>query len=221
MSSNPARIAVGNNSKLGKGFGNFNLPILETCPGATEMCRRVCYGRKGNFLFPAVQNRANLNYEGAQRSDFVATIANQIRRSKMKVLRLHSTGDFFDPNYALAWASIALACPSVQFGAYTRSWSVSTKFVSRLREFADLPNVQLFLSVDEGDSLCSSPSPDLFRFRFAYMNREWQRPAGSLRCPNQVQKERGKPAKELVTCERCMICYKDPAKYPDVEFKIH
>jgi len=212
---NPARIAVGNNGKLGKGFGNFNLPVGVTCPGATDLCRKVCYGKKGNFCFKQVKRRADLNYEGALRSDFVATITARIRRSKMKVLRIHSTGDFFSPQYVLDWASIALRCPSVQFGAYTRSWSVSRKFVSRLLEFDELPNTHLFLSVDEGTETIPAD------FRIAHMSRDWQRPEDSIRCPNQVQKGRGKPASELVTCKRCMICYRPAVKYTDVEFKIH
>jgi hypothetical protein len=44
-----------------------------------------------------------------------------IRRSGVKLVRVHESGDFYDREYAEKWSAIARALPDVIFFAYTKS----------------------------------------------------------------------------------------------------
>lgn len=211
---NTAKLTINTNSKLGLGrnntrIGNFNLPAVTTCPGASDLCKAKCYAIKGRWRCPNVVARAKMNLEGSQSPGFVESMVRQCRR--VDVVRLHSSGDLHSPEYTRAWIEIARALPQVVFGAYTRSWVVDG-FLSVLREFSALPNVQLFLSMDP----TMGTPPD--GFRHAYMHRDWERTPGSFRCPSQMAKER---KVRVPTCVECMLCYKAPGKLQHVEFKEH
>jgi hypothetical protein len=68
------------------------------------------------------------------------------KRGKEKVFRIHHDGDFFSRTYADAWATVAKRYPEIHFWAYTRSFVPGANVIDIL---ADIPNLSLYLSVDE------------------------------------------------------------------------
>lgn len=208
---NFAKITVGQNDKLGH-MGNFNLSPVETCPGATAECLAVCYARKGHFIFKTARNRMRLNHEGSFEPGFVSTMVAQARR--LPAVRLHSSGDFFSEEYVKAWAEVAKGARRTQFFTYTRSWSVPG-FMPALEVLNGLPNFHLFLSVDGSHG--ATPEG----YRLAHMSQDWERPAGSFRCPHQLQHQRkGGLVKDCISCSQCRLCFRPPGKYADVEFRV-
>ena len=203
-------VIIGSNSKTGKKMGNFNLPPVVTCPGATDYCKSVCYATKGRFKWGNVKKSHLLSLEASKQDDFVEKAIKECR--KLDFVRLHSSGDFLSPEYTYKWYQIALSCPSTQFCAYTRSWRKPLEFKNILKELNKLPNFHLFLSIDKDTGL---PNQKFYKdFRLAYCNKTWQRPADSFRCPNQISKK--KP-----TCDECKLCYRSRGKFRSVEFVEH
>ena len=130
------------NGKLGEGTHAWSLPAIETCPGRSDLCARVCYARSGRFRTRTMRSRLAENLAVAQADDFVARITAEVQRRGVHTLRIHVSGDFYDPDYALKWATIARRCLRTTFYAYTRSWRVPPIFPA-LEELARLRNVHL------------------------------------------------------------------------------
>lgn len=110
------------NKKVGECIHIWSIPAVDTCPGSTETCRRVCYATKARFLLDAVKDRLAWNLEQARRDDFVPRMVKEIKRRGCLVIRVHSAGDFFDGAYAEKWLSIMKQCPKPRYYWYSRSW---------------------------------------------------------------------------------------------------
>ena len=182
------------NTKLGL-LPNFNLPArsfilngkrMVTCPGASKLCRQVCYAQKGMFtMYYTIPLEYVTNYLASLRDDFVETMVKQIRIAEdnnieewrndygiepsVKLFRLHTSGDFYSPEYARKWLEIAKALPDVHFYAYTKAWirfqndedvadiemtadevnAINDKIMDVLKEINALPNFQILLSTDK------------------------------------------------------------------------
>jgi len=189
------------NTKLGL-LPNFNLPArsfilngqrVVTCPGASKLCRQACYAQKGMFtMYYTIPLEYVTNYLASLRDDFVETMVKQIRiaednnieewrntygiEPKVKLFRLHTSGDFYSPEYARKWLEIAKALPDVHFYAYTKAWirfqndedvadvemtaaevnEINDKIMDVLKEINALPNFQILLSTDK----TTGPVPD-------------------------------------------------------------
>jgi len=135
------------NTKLGL-LPNFNLPArsfilngqrVVTCPGASLLCRKVCYAQKGQYAHSnVIPLEYAVNYLASLRDDFVPTMVKAItvaedqnekqwistynKRPQAKLFRLHTSGDFYSAEYARKWLEIAKALPDVHFYAYTKAW---------------------------------------------------------------------------------------------------
>jgi hypothetical protein len=208
------------NGKLGEGVHAWSLPAVETCPGRTDICSRVCYARSGRFRIRAMQARLTENQAIAQADDFVARITAEVHRRGVHTLRIHVSGDFYDAAYALKWFTIALACPRTTFYAYTRSWRI-TSIVPALVALADRPNVRLWFSCDAETGLPldlprgvrvaylqidrhEEPTGDLlFRVRPLRRLPTPQSPL-SVRCPSEITA----PRPTNVTCTSCRLCHR-------------
>jgi|GEM_PF-6083239 len=193
------------NTKLGL-LPNFNLPArsfilnangedkqVVTCPGASKLCRQVCYAQKGQFVSSKkIQLEYAINYLASLRDDFVETMVylipkkeeetrrqwvnNYGREPQVQLFRLHTSGDFYSPEYAEKWLEIAKALPEVHFYAYTKAWvhftkdddvkdigmtaarvnSLNERIMRVLKEVNQLPNFQILLSTD----CTTGPIPD-------------------------------------------------------------
>ena len=85
------------NGKLGEGIHAWSLPAVETCPGRSDLCSRVCYARSGRFKTRTMQSRLAENLAAAEADGFTARITTEVHRRGVQTLRIHVSGDFFDP----------------------------------------------------------------------------------------------------------------------------
>ena len=191
------------NKKMGK-TPNFSLVAGDSCPGASELCARICYAKKGFILFQ--RGRYEANQMASESDTFVTAMVERIAKATAKMpypsFRIHVSGDFYGVGYVNKWAAIAKRLPGVRLWAYTRSWTVSG-ILPALEILQDLPNVQLFASVD--DTMGDPPQG----WRVAYIETDSR--SKGLVCPEQTGK---KP-----DCATCHYCYQGTKG--DVVFKVH
>ena len=116
------------NSKLKKdNIHNFDIPAyksntgLITCPHAKD-CIANCYARQGTYQFSNVKAKHEANLAATFQDDFADKMITEIKSKRVKILRIHSSGDFYSKNYAMIWLKIINNCPEVIFYAYTKSW---------------------------------------------------------------------------------------------------
>ncbi len=114
-----------------------------------EAICQICYAESGNYASPHVQVGEMVRYwwcrqmlDGAgataeTRAAWVDTVVRAIEgtmfpderpidpRTGKPVLpmRIHSSGDFYSPEYAAAWVEVANRMPEVMFWAPTRTWA--------------------------------------------------------------------------------------------------
>lgn len=116
-------MSVGNH-KLSKTILVFNLNRVVTCPGRSSWCEKNCYEVK-SYRYPAVEPARDRNLAATKECDFVERIVAEIkkkRRTPIRGVRIHGSGDFYNRNYLSKWYEIAEACPDIYFKANTRSW---------------------------------------------------------------------------------------------------
>ncbi len=231
----PDRLLSGpHNSRLGPAIHAFNLPAEpDVCVGATPTCSAICYAK--GFLFRIQLARHRRNHERSRDDRFARAMSGEIRRGRVRVVRVHVSGDFDDVGYARRWAAVARACPGAAFFAYTRSWR-SAEVLAELIALARLPNVFLWFSEDrdtgrspavprvrrayllsDGEAVDEVPADSDLVFRAPRPRRpgrpnEYDRPAkranGVLICP----KEQGIARRVDLTCSSCRICFTEPAR---------
>lgn len=136
----------------------FGLSAIESCSGATDTCKKVCYALRAE-LRPSTKNAmarnlATLLAYGDDVDAMAAELCAMVEQFKAKadragideaIFRIHWDGDFYSVAYAAAWAKVIELFPTVQFWAYTRSFQAWCNVVPVL---AGLPNLSLYLSVD-------------------------------------------------------------------------
>jgi hypothetical protein len=110
------------NTKLKKdNIWSFGLPPIKTCPQAGE-CKKYCYGCKGNYRrFPKIADALQKRFEQLSWNNWAGLMSMEIRSRKCKIVRIHSTGDFFEWWYLSNWAKVARENEDVLFYCYTKS----------------------------------------------------------------------------------------------------
>ena len=129
-------INVNGNKKLKNSdkirFMIWNLPAEKTCPFSTEMCRKSCYAKKAERVYPQCLASREKNLTDSMSDNFVEnmiyTIETELSTNKYKnkhvVFRIHESGDFYNLIYALKWIEIAKYFENranITFLAYTKS----------------------------------------------------------------------------------------------------
>ena len=201
---NLLKIVIGGNAKLEKSIATFSLPAGHSCPGALECLSRAdpdtgkvtdgkftkfrCFAAAAEAMYSATRAARWHNFNALTTAGSRKAMAALIVASlpeKLKILRIHVSGDFFSQTYFDAWLDAAAARPEVEFYAYTKSLKF---WVARLPEIPanlrlvasrggknddliqafDLPNVtvvyhpeeaeKLGLEIDHDDSLARNPS---------------------------------------------------------------
>ncbi|MHB8879720.1 MAG: GP88 family protein [Myxococcaceae bacterium] len=208
------------NGKLEEGVYAWSIPTIETCPGRSGPCSRVCYVRSGRFKTRTMQSRLSENLAAAQADDFVARITAEIHRRGVHTLRIHVHGDFFDADHSLKWAAIARGCPRTTLYGYTRSWRVPP-ILTALKQLARLRNVRLWFPCHAETGVPSDIPPGV---RVAYLQTErHEKPAVDL--VFRVRHLRGQPASLFpltvvcpteisvhhlpnITCTSCRLCHR-------------
>ena len=108
------------------------------------------------------------NLDQAMRDDFVPRMVKEIRRKGCLVIRVHSSGDFFDAGYAEKWLSIMRQCPKPRYYLYSRSWRVPD-VVPVLEQMAALRCCKVWYSTDSETGLPECIPPGV---RSGSMTRE-------------------------------------------------
>jgi hypothetical protein len=134
----------------------LDLPAGYTCPAA-NLCKSYahrltgkiidgkemqyrCYAASGESTFPASRRCHWHNYDllrPLQNPDMIALLEKSLPK-ETKVVRIHSSGDYFSRNYFYAWCNIAAIHPEIMFFGYTKILQY-VRFVRGM----DLPNFKI------------------------------------------------------------------------------
>lgn len=145
----------------GKTVACFDLPAGYTCPNANicktfanketgklvRVGRVLCYAAKIEAVYKSVRALHWHNFDllkGLSTDETVQLILKSWDE-KIKILRIHSSGDFFNDKYFWAWVKVATLKPDVTIFGYTK-----------ILNYAMLPNVT--------DGLI----PDNFHLQYSY-----------------------------------------------------
>ena len=105
-----------------------------TCPNA-GVCAKLCYARSGTFQFSNVKaaHLRNLEATLTDLDGWREEVIEELKAKKFrggKAVRVHDAGDFYSPDYLIAWYDIARMTPDVMFYAYTKEVHVAKSFES-------------------------------------------------------------------------------------------
>jgi len=105
----------------------FDLPAYKTmtgkitCPFA-KVCIKYCYAQKGAYTWSPAQNKHNQNYLNTKKDNFIDVIQDEInRKRRITHIRVHSSGDYYSPEYLNKWMTIARSNPDTIYYSYTKS----------------------------------------------------------------------------------------------------
>lgn len=123
-------------ARLNKRVATFDMLAGHTCPMANDCHARVimvqghrriqkmgkfmCYAAKSEALYPATYKLHKINRVRAERPTFEKRAIAEIRANKIEIMRIHSSGDFYNFDYFQKWYRIAQALPDVSFFGYTK-----------------------------------------------------------------------------------------------------
>ena len=109
------------NSKLDKSILIFDLLAVVTCRNC-KSCAATCYALKSQRMYANTLLKRSLNtWLALHDIDFLfECIENQIKHSRKRVVRIHSSGDFFAQIYIDKWTELIAKFPNVKFYAYTK-----------------------------------------------------------------------------------------------------
>lgn len=125
----PPKQLFTSNAKLKRdGIYSFGIPAFRsasgfvTCPAAAK-CIKGCYARNGFYVMPSVKAAQELRLALTLDAEFFIAIADtEIRKRKIKRLRIHDSGDFYSAEYRDTWFKIMHLNPDTAFYAYTKNW---------------------------------------------------------------------------------------------------
>ena len=114
----------------------FDIPAGYTCPAASlcksqanrdsgkitdgENCQFRCYAASTESCFPSVRKLRWHNYTQLVESSDMVALIEQSLSSTIKVIRIHSSGDFFSKAYFQAWVKVAELHPEITIFGYTK-----------------------------------------------------------------------------------------------------
>lgn len=126
----------------------WNLPAQDTCPNATELCKKFCYAKKSERCYPTCKASRQRHLDFSKTDEFIPTITDAIvsyankHKNALIVVRIHESGDFYNLPYFEKWYDITLRvseiCKNVRFLSYTKSFKI-VKFAScgLLKDFTE------------------------------------------------------------------------------------
>ena len=154
-------LLINGNDKLGRGVYTFSTlatnsfydVVLDTVYGPAEYhingtcpchCDK-CYATRGRYVFDTVKN-ANARKTIISRNDIdwmIAAITAQIKAERIRICRIHASGDFDSMEYINAWKKIVADCSDTVFWTYTKNHVAE-------HSFDELPNINIVKSVIPG-----------------------------------------------------------------------
>lgn len=121
------KVTLGNR-KLGSIFA-INLPALVTCR-ADAPCRKLCYAKKGHFLYPNVKNlyEENLNAYVTDPKQAELDIISQLPTEG--TCRWHASGDIINREYLEMMVRIAKVRKNVKFMCFTKKYELINQYIA-------------------------------------------------------------------------------------------
>lgn len=115
----------------------FDLPAIKSCLNSS-LCGKSCYALKAQRMYPNVSKWRDDNLQLAKNHPraLLAMIHIQLTKTKYKVCRIHSSGDFFNQDYVDMWYEIVKRFPKINFYAYTK--------VDKILDFSKLKSLKNF-----------------------------------------------------------------------------
>lgn len=122
------------------GVYSYDLPAGHSCPAA-DICQTMadrntgkvtkgknnkvfCYAVKSESPYPSVRKMRWGNFDAVKAlindPESIAQMLLDAFPKKAKVIRVHSSGDFFHKNYFTAWQYVAMEKQDVQFFGYSK-----------------------------------------------------------------------------------------------------
>jgi hypothetical protein len=134
------------NHKIPKDIAVFSLPRIKTCPGATPLCKEVCYSLKAERMYKNVLPYREKQLEATKQPEWETEVVAELSRMRgLRAVRIHESGDFYSQEYLDKWVRVAKAMPKLIFFAFTKSWWL---------DFDQRPNnFVVRLSIDETSPL--------------------------------------------------------------------
>jgi hypothetical protein len=183
MNKQQAKKLLSQNSKikttsqeLGVQIFNFNIPAYKNqdgkivCPFA-DTCVKYCYAQKGNYkrFAKSINPGMEYRYKLSKTIAFTPLMIEAIKTLKADYIRIHDSGDFYDPKYVGKWLQIAEALPLVKFYAYTKSHDM-------FRSIEIPPNMDIIFS--EGSKLDAKLNKETERHASIFQSLEELQDAG-------------------------------------------
>ena len=114
----------------------FDLPAGYTCPAADiclsrankvtgkitdgKNCQFRCYAASTEACYTNVRKLRWHNFDALRSAPDMVALIEQSLPKGIKVVRLHSSGDFFSLDYFKAWYQVAVNHPEIEFFGYTK-----------------------------------------------------------------------------------------------------
>lgn len=136
-------ISTGNSKLAEDGIVCFDIPQASTCRGAGA-CLGFCYASLGNYKYKIkVRNMMNNFYTSLDTEIFIDKTKKAFEKLPrfMKIMRIHSAGDFYDQRYLDAWVRIIKETPDMHFYAYTKSLDLDWTEALKLRNFCRIQSI--------------------------------------------------------------------------------
>jgi hypothetical protein len=182
----------------------FSLPSDTTCLNATLLCKKYCYAKKAERVYPNVLPSRIKNYMASNDSDFVREVVSWILKNKPKYFRIHESGDFYSQEYLDKWHYIALICKDTKFLAYTQMYDLDY-------ELFKTNNLVIYWTVWP-DSI-NIPDEGLYAYVIDNGKNKISNKLDSPKihqCPKEIVKN--------MTCDKCLWCFDGKG---NVKFKLH
>ena len=185
----------------------WSLPAVDTCPGATENCKKYCYAKKAENIWGAVRPSRDRNYQASLSPDFADKMVGLVDRAGSEYIRVHESGDFYSQSYLDKWFEVAMQLPSKKFLAYTQCFDLDWSRAP--------PNFVLYWTV--WDDTVDAPPSGLIAFVEDDGSGKIE-PIEHERAAFNLAKRCIKGGDNNLTCEQCLWCYNGRG---DIVFKIH
>lgn len=181
------------NSKLGDKIPSLNLPT--TVCRADAPCKKGCYARKGNWLFPHVVNslQQNLNEFNENPTKFFNDIIEWLNNDDVtfKFFRWFSSGDIVNQTFLNGMVRVAKKCKNTKFLCFTKKFELVNEYLNA----CELPkNLKIVLSAWDKDFKVDNPHnlPMTYVY-FKDASRNADIPEFSIPCQG--------------TCQKCKACW--------------
>lgn len=215
-------LTPGNLKLGGRRIWGFALPsgTPDVCPGMSPTCSSQCYAVAVERYRPAVVAKYRRNLRASRRRDFVRRVVAFLIAHRVRVVRIHTAGDFYSTCYARKWLAVVRRSPRATFYFYSRSWRIPA-IKAVIDRMSARPNCVAWYSCDR-DTGVPADVPAGVRLAWLSVPDDNAPPAGvdlvfrvrALRhhpvphaSPPVCPAEDGVPRPRPVTCDVCGRCW--------------